>query len=852
MDFANFKSFQLYLFPTLIPAESGNLSPTGYRWICFPEGRLVMSKKQLRILLFVAVAVVGTGAALWVAWIRIVPGIIERRIQETLVQQGIDPKAIEIASIEYNKIVLKNIMIGTPDTIAAENVIVYFCPLALLLEREVTTIAIYGLKTTLAPGEREVGPSPFPDWQEKLREITLPFELIKLYSSTIEIQLENRRYSVTIEGSVKKAGTDSLDIQARAETKDAAANGVAVVRIPALTGHYEVAIDSMSFALLNEIRETYFPDTDIAMATWQGMQARAEISVDTGSWRADALLYGTDMVVQINSESFTSTIGVDTITTFLTRGTDDTSTARLTGTFAGGNFSARGAFDLATFQGEYAFAGDELAADSILKIVRPFVEIPQITTAGMVALQADGIYDLNRIDANVSIGGRNFYIATTGGEYDIQFYPDTVQSTLLLVSPGNRWRMQDLLIRIPEGRLTSSTPALKADSISITAPLSFNGSLIEEGSFALSKITLSNQPMPSVQGNFAIRNNRLGFTGRSTPLPEAPLGIEGWIDWSSTPASGHIEGRVPEFELDNEKLLTQRWLPALQGDILNGFYALEHDIWWTGNSVIQRLKIATRNGSWRRPSATTGILGVEGELELDNLTPPLTPDAYWFAVDSAYTGSFCVNEAAVKLAITETAPLLVQTVAFKWAGGNFRSHDIVIDFEKTRLQFTLSVDQVDLQEILNFFRYKGARITGKASGELPITLRWNGDIRVEIGAGTLKTGPETGTVKFTKETAMTILGIKEDIPADTRDLEKKVRSMALGALQDLLYTDLEVAFEPQPNGQTMARVHLEGQGPSGAVENQIPIGGLNLRIHNIEGIINQIIRQSGRRRIQFR
>jgi hypothetical protein len=188
-----------------------------------------------------------------------------------------------------------------------------------------------------------------------------------------------------------------------------------------------------------------------------------------------------------------------------------------------------------------------------------------------------------------------------------------------------------------------------------------------------------------------------------------------------------------------------------------------------------------------------------------------------------------------------------------WAGGTLQGTDIALAPDKSSVRFSLTVEGVRIQRVLDLFDYAGARAGGRIYGSVPITLNWNGGVRIALGEGSLYTRPATGSVQFTEQAAMMILGIKERIDEEGAGLEDQVRLMILRALQDMLYTQLRVAFETQPDGTTVAVVQLEGRGPRGSdEEQQIPIGGLKVRIHNVEEIINRLIEQGGRGRIEFR
>jgi hypothetical protein len=82
-------------------------------------------------------------------------------------------------------------------------------------------------------------------------------------------------------------------------------------------------------------------------------------------------------------------------------------------------------------------------------------------------------------------------------------------------------------------------------------------------------------------------------------------------------------------------------------------------------------------------------------------------------------------------------------------------------------------------------------------------------------------------------------------------LESRVKLMMRRALEDMAYTELRVTFQEVAGEGTLAGVHLEGYGPAGSEEDRIPIGSLDVRIHDIGKIIESIIRGGGRGRLEF-
>jgi len=145
-----------------------------------------------------------------------------------------------------------------------------------------------------------------------------------------------------------------------------------------------------------------------------------------------------------------------------------------------------------------------------------------------------------------------------------------------------------------------------------------------------------------------------------------------------------------------------------------------------------------------------------------------------------------------------------------------------------------------LQEILDFLEYKGVKGDGRIYGHLPIGVEWRQGIRFSFGDGFFETRPQTGRLQFSKENAMAILGITDEVDPKKASNQETVRLMMLKALQDMEYTELKIIFRNEDKGW-MAHLQTQGYGPRGEKENQIPIGGLDININNLDELLNSMI-----------
>ncbi|MBD3314336.1 MAG: hypothetical protein GF344_00995, partial [Chitinivibrionales bacterium] len=372
-----------------------------------------------------------------------------------------------------------------------------------------------------------------------------------------------------------------------------------------------------------------------------------------------------------------------------------------------------------------------------------------------------------------------------------------------------------------------------------------------DGRFETNGMEWGGVQIPPIQGDFILSAEKLAVDARSRPLPEAQAEIIGSINWREGAPAGTFRFTIPWFELKHDNILS-KWIPVPASDVLTGFYTGKSYLQWEQGNLTQRMNAVVREGNWRRPAQKTGILGINGAVVLESLVPPQTAAPQRLVFDSAYTSGLGIGKGAVVLSMGGVAPLLLQLVECSWAGGTLKAYGVKIIPEKKAAEMVLQFSGQQLQELLDIFEFKGAKATGTVNGRLPVNLDWGKRFSVSIGEGSLKAGMEGGTIRFTKETAEAILGIGKEAGAEEDELEKQVKVLMRRALEDMVYSDLSVTFINEPGEGTLAIVHLEGYGPAGTEENRIPIGSLDVRIHDIGKIIDSIIRGGGKGRIEVR
>jgi hypothetical protein len=296
-----------------------------------------------------------------------------------------------------------------------------------------------------------------------------------------------------------------------------------------------------------------------------------------------------------------------------------------------------------------------------------------------------------------------------------------------------------------------------------------------------------------------------------------------------------------------------QWFPAISQDTLRGIFGLRLRLGITGSQLREQLSVDVKDGSWAMASSRTGVRGVNGSLVLDSLSRPRTARPAKFTFDTGYSAAVLITDGSGALSFGRDSLVRLDSVECAWAGGILRSVSVIIDPAQRQLRLDLQARGLGLQNILDFVGYDGVQGSGTFSGHLPLAVDWGDRPRISFGEGFFAAQPQTGLLKFTKETARKLLGVTKDIDPQQATLEQTVTLMMLNALQDMEYTALKAIFEKEAKGGWAARLQIQGFGPRGSKDSRIPIGGLNVNIHDLDQLLNSTILQGlGSGRVKLR
>lgn len=172
--------------------------------------------------------------------------------------------------------------------------------------------------------------------------------------------------------------------------------------------------------------------------------------------------------------------------------------------------------------------------------------------------------------------------------------------------------------------------------------------------------------------------------------------------------------------------------------------------------------------------------------------------------------------------IAQSAPaiLSLEDVSMPWNGGTLSVKRATIPLSAASYKFTLDVNRVSLNQLLESTTGSRVVATGTLSGSIPITIRPDGGFT--ISAGSLK-ADEPGTLQMDPST----------IPGDQAQI-----GLVRDVMQNLHYSEINLGVTSGKDGKIAAQIVIQGNNPD--IYNGRPVK-LNL---NLTGDVLNLIRQS--------
>lgn len=284
-----------------------------------------------------------------------------------------------------------------------------------------------------------------------------------------------------------------------------------------------------------------------------------------------------------------------------------------------------------------------------------------------------------------------------------------------------------------------------------------------------------------------------------------------------TARTGNADLRLAPLRFDAEGLRPADLLPALEPVLASfgirnvvGLVEAHGDLAVKEGAPKLRLDLAFRElgfeSRFARVSGSAGAIALRAP-ELRSLKGQLVSVAL-------LDPGIALTDGMIDFELLPGGALAIRRTTWKWADGELRAENLVLDLAAERTPMRLEARGLDLSALLPLAAVKGLEGTGRIDGEMPLE-RSGGELRVENGV--LRARPEGGTIRFRPSEAVRALA--ESRPNDV--------GLAVAALADFHYQELEARVDGDIRGDLHIALHVRGANP--ALQSGQPIE-LNLNL----------------------
>ena len=785
------------------------------------------------------IVLVSVIAAIWILWVVEVPGIVRGQIARAFERGGLPGTAVHIVKVTPTHAIITGLSIAGDLGLRVDSIHIGYSPLSLMRGR-VGRIGLYRMSVSVRIDSAGIAGGLLSRIHRGATEVGLPFDLLDIHDATVRLLFEKREVPISVSARISPQGSHTIDIQARVAYRAAAVSLRASVDTRTIEYSGDVTVDGLDMTLL----ETFTPMIPAAFRFPANGYADAAGKVvgRKGAWTVEGRLTGCRFWIEPVIGNSPFRLGVDTLVVRLSTVQGDSSTAILRGEAEGMTVTSRGVFDLRTRQGFCTVDAHGPAEGLARMIGERYPSTGSLHASGVIDVTGSITVRDSLLTCALNAAGKQLRIEALVGNNRIHLeHPEFHATAEALIGKGISWRSGSAVVR--NARLDDIVVGLSLDIDSLRLPFRAAPAPPENGAFSFRSMLLDNRPCGTLAGRLTIAKQHVDIQGSGNLLPEAPMEVRGWYQWvDSQPASGELSAQVAPFRLRTLDRV-YKWFPAIAHDTVQGTLGLQLRIGITGARVSERLRVDVHDGSWGKESSKTGVRGVCGSLLLDSLSRPRTAAPGKFTIDTAFAASVRVTSGTAAISFGSDSLVRFDSVICAWAGGTLGSSLVIVDPAAKQVRLDLQARGLGLQNILDFVRYDGVRGTGTLSGHLPFTFHWGDRTHLSFGEGFLEAQPHSGMLNFTKETARKLLGMTHEINSKHATMEQTVSLMMLNALQDMEYTSLKAIFGKEPQGGWAAWLQIQGFGPRGSKAGRIPIGGLNINIHDLNQLLNNAIFQ---------
>jgi len=300
----------------------------------------------------------------------------------------------------------------------------------------------------------------------------------------------------------------------------------------------------------------------------------------------------------------------------------------------------------------------------------------------------------------------------------------------------------------------------------------------------------------------SLRGNQDLLKGRLTLSP-APLTGRIVTSFQAQPDQGSIKAELSghDLTLSPETPLSALLHPwPLPGDLQGGVLSLAGHLRAGRNRPPElRIRLDLDQGQGRIKDYPLSGVSLHQDLQILPRLRSLSPGT--LSIDAINTPVLLERLQATFSLVpgpSKTMPLIrLDQAGLDLFGGRIRTDPLTVDPSEPEMELTLRLHDIDLSQVLALHQVKGLSVSGRISGELPLSYHAH---RLRIDRGTLYNSGPGGTIRYQPE---------QENGLNTSPLT----GYALKALEEFHYSLLKAGVDYRPDGTLKADFHLEGKSP---------------------------------------
>ncbi len=357
---------------------------------------------------------------------------------------------------------------------------------------------------------------------------------------------------------------------------------------------------------------------------------------------------------------------------------------------------------------------------------------------------------------------------------------------------------------------------------------------IGSGRFSVERVRLGDRRFGGVSGTLTQTDDELTVRGAWRATDAAELDVAVTASIAEQPVRVEVLLQGPPFVVRDPAGLARLALGADAGDWrLGGTIGLDGRLTLVGDDLDARLEVRIVDGSLASAARGIEIGGLEAEIGVSGLAPPVTTRPQRLTFGHGRIGKLPLTNGHATLSLAKDGTLAVESLGWRMGEyGEFRAAPFVLAVKKPAFATEITASGMALGPWLALLTSDRVRAEGSVHGSLE--LRYDStrsDRPITIGAGLLEAQPATGWVVIGDEKQLRALLEASDPRFRNRKFSDDVGDRIVAALQDFSFTTLRLRFLDDKQG-TLVRIELAGRGRRGA--EPLELGSLTLNVRGFD------------------